>query len=58
MSVSSKNNLILVFSNAVFVYDIEKRVLLNRYDCVYGSAANIIDERIYIGTWDGLFVIE
>lgn len=56
--LSIKHQLILVFSEKVFVYNIENQQLLFSYDCKYGSCAEQIDDKIFIGTWDGLFIAQ
>lgn len=51
-------NLILVFSKTVLIYDIKKCQLIKKYDCQYGSDAALINDKFYISTWDGLFLTD
>lgn len=55
---STDNNLILVFSKVILVYDMEKRQLIKKYECKYGFGAAQIDDKFYITTWEGLFLVE
>ena len=51
-------NLILVFSKTVLIYDIKKCQLLKKCTYQYGSDAALINDKFYISTWDGLFLAD
>ncbi len=51
-------NLILVFSETIFIYNFEKRQLTNKFNCEYCFNAKIINNKLYIATWNGLFLID
>lgn len=52
------NSFILLFSKAVFVYDLQKNKLIKNFFGEYFSSALRIDNKLYIGTWEGTFETE
>lgn len=56
MNSDGNRNLILIFSKCVFVFDLITKKLCQSYACRYGDNAICIDGKIYIATWDGLFL--
>ena len=51
-----KENLILTFSDRVLVFSLKTGELYKSYPCQYGDSAALIDGKVYIATWNGLFV--
>ena len=56
--LSENNHLILAFSKVVFFYDTEKRRLIKKIDCEYGFGGAIINNKLYVATWDGFFLAD
>lgn len=57
-SLSIKHELLLIFSKKIYIYDIKNKSLLYDFDCEYGSTGALIDNKIFIGTWNGLYLLE
>lgn len=58
MEMAYEKLLILVFSKCVFIYNLLSGNMIQKCDCQYGHNAMCIDEKIYIATWEGLFLVE
>ena len=58
MHSDGNKNLILIFSKCVFVFDLTTKKMYKSYPCQYGDNAVCIDGKIYIATWDGLFLAD
>lgn len=56
MNSDESRNLILIFSKCVFIFDLMTKKLYKSYACQYGDNAIYIDGKIYIATWNGLFL--
>ena len=54
--LDGKENLILTFSNRVLIFNLKTGELYKSYPCQYGDSAVLIDGKVYIATWKGLFV--
>lgn len=58
MNSDGNRNLILIFSKCIFIFDLITKQLCKSYVCQYGDNAIYIDGKVYIATWDGLFLAE
>lgn len=58
LEFTEEKHLILVFSNSVLFYNTEKCQLIKKIDCEYGSNGTIINNKLYIATWNGLFLVD
>lgn len=56
MNCMSEGKMILVFSKCVFIYDLITGNLIKKIDSQYVSNAMCIDDKIYIATWNGLYL--
>ena len=53
-----KNSFILVFSKAVFVFDLQENKLIQKCSGKYLSSALCVDHKLYIGTWEEVFEVQ
>lgn len=52
------SSLIIVLSKKVLVYDLKKCLLVKKYTCEYGANAVLINNKLYISTWNGFFLAD
>lgn len=56
--LTENSHLILAFSKSILFYNTKKCQLIKKIDCKNGFGGAIINNKLYIATWNGLFLAE